>query len=237
MEIRKLLLALILLLPIGMQGQDLRPSAVVKYIAEVSGEAEEQVDTLKDGSLETQTELSAPVRCMFYANPVDVDDLQIRYEWRVNDNIIPGATDSLAYTFNNKDNHHVQVVATFYDSKGEYMGETMTYTFVIKVANSTLDFPNVISPNGDGYNDELRAKTGAKSIVSFNAKVFTRNGKMIYQWDDVYGKWDGKYNGKYVHDGVYYLMVVAKGADGEVYKIKKAITVLKGYEEEGGVDE
>ena len=43
------------------------------------------------------------------------------------------------------------------------------------------------------------------------------------------GGWDGKVNGKAVKDGVYFLVVSAKGSDGIDYNIKKAINVISGY--------
>ena len=83
------------------------------------------------------------------------------------------------------------------------------------------------------------AKDGYQSIVSFEAAVFTRWGQKIYSWNDVGGKWDGKWNGHVVNDGVYFLVVKAKGADGKKYNIRKAINVLTGNnnnnrENEGG---
>ena len=36
-------------------------------------------------------------------------------------------------------------------------------------------------------------------------------------------------NGKTVRDGVYFLVVNAKGADGRKYNLRKTISVLTGY--------
>ena len=54
-------------------------------------------------------------------------------------------------------------------------------------------------------------------------------GTKLYSWDDVNGKWDGTYKGKVVKDGVYFLVVRAKGADGRNFSIKKTISVISGY--------
>ena len=56
------------------------------------------------------------------------------------------------------------------------------------------------------------------------------------------GEWDGKVNGRTVSDGVYFLVVKAKGADGRKYNVKKTISVLTGYDNSrqqgtGGTDE
>ena len=97
------------------------------------------------------------------------------------------------------------------------------------MTESKLEFPNGISPNGDDRNDVLKPKDGYKGIVSFHAAVFNRWGKKLYSWDNIHDGWDGKYNGKVVKDGVYFLVVSAKGSDGYDYNIKKAINVISGY--------
>ena len=130
----------------------------------------------------------------------------------------------------------------FYDESGqdilyEYPEEGESKTINFSISESKLEFPNGISPNEDGKNDELKPKDGFKSIVSFHAAVFNRWGKKLYSWDDVNGSWHGKDNGKVVKDGVYFLVVSAKGGDGIDYNIKKAINVISGFnngEGEGG---
>jgi gliding motility-associated-like protein len=95
--------------------------------------------------------------------------------------------------------------------------------------------PNAFSPNGDGHNDIYRAKQSTlQSIVEFKATIFNRWGQKLYQWTDPHGGWDGKYNGKTVKDGVYFVNVVAKGADGTEYKIRKDVNVLTRYTENEG---
>ena len=74
-----------------------------------------------------------------------------------------------------------------------------------------------------------RAKDGYQSIVEFKAAVFNRWGQKLYSWTDVSKGWNGRINGHLVNDGVYFLVVNAKGADGRKYNIRKAITVITGY--------
>lgn len=112
--------------------------------------------------------------------------------------------------------------------------KTLSFT----ISESKLEFPNAFSPNGDEKNDILKPigerGEGYRSIVAFHAAVFNRWGKKLYVWDDIDGGWDGKVGGKPVKDGVYFLVVSAKGADGINYNIKKAINVLTGYNEGEG---
>ena len=43
--------------------------------------------------------------------------------------------------------------------------------------------------------------------------------------------WDGKHNGNPVKEGVYYVLVKAKGSDGREYNIRKDVNLLRGYTE------
>lgn len=108
--------------------------------------------------------------------------------------------------------------------------------FSIILAESSLDVPNAFSPNGDGINDYFNVYN-AKSLVSFNAAIFNRWGQKLYSWgldqlgcDDC--GWDGTYNGKPVKAGVYFVVVKAKGADGIEYEFRKAVNLLRGYNED-----
>ena len=141
------------------------------------------------------------------------------------------------YEFPQDDSYKVQLRVIFYGEEGisdDYEFPNLEEGDDPKIINfsvseSKLEFPNGISPNGDEKNDVLKAKEGYKSIVSFHAAVFNRWGKRLYSWDDIRGGWDGKVNGKPVKDGVYFLVVSAKGSDGIDYNIKKAINVISGY--------
>ena len=81
-----------------------------------------------------------------------------------------------------------------------------------------------------------------EAIVKLDAKFFDRWGVKLHtatleNAQHVEGEpnklvlWDGKYKGKVVENGVYYLNLEALGSDGRKYKIKKAINVLKGFRE------
>lgn len=112
---------------------------------------------------------------------------------------------------------------------------------IVAISESKLEFPNAFSPNGDGINDIYGAKgvndesstQHWKSIIEFHAYIFNRWGQKLYEWTDVSGGWDGTYNGHPVKDGVYYVLVKAKGADGRKYDIRKDVNLLRGYIETG----
>lgn len=112
-------------------------------------------------------------------------------------------------------------------------------TFSVSIPTSILDFPNAFSPNNDNINDYYNAKKGAKSLIEFHAYIFNRWGQKLYEWTDPYTQskgWDGKYNGKDVAQGVYFLYCEAKGADGRVYTFRQDVNLLRNYTE-GGIIE
>lgn len=114
----------------------------------------------------------------------------------------------------------------------EYWDETGPMT--VSISESKLEMPNAFSPNGDGINDIYKAKDGYQSLIEFHAYIFNRWGQKLYEWTDPAGGWDGKYKGNDVKDGVYFVLVKAKGADGRKFNIKKDVNLLRGFTEDGG---
>ena len=99
----------------------------------------------------------------------------------------------------------------------------------VVVSESKLSFPNAFSPNGDTKNDTYKVKT-YQSIVEFHATIYNRWGQKLYEWDDPSAEgWDGKFHGSDVKQGVYFVEVRAKGADGRDYHIRRDVNLLRGY--------
>lgn len=186
---------------------------------------------------------SAPLTVRFASGAQNVDGWQAHYEWRFSkeDGSQPYLVryeESTEFTFTEAGTHRIVLYATFVNN-----GDTVAYTddywaentpITVSVSESKLDMPNAFSPNGDGINDVYKAKSGYQSIVEFHAYIFNRWGQKLYEWTDPAGGWDGKYNGKDVKQGVYYVLVKAKGADGRKYNIKKDVNLLRGYTETSG---
>ena len=85
----------------------------------------------------------------------------------------------------------------------------------IAIDYSTLSFPNVFSPNGDGTNDRwfplLMAdpQFNLSSYVSrFDLSVYNRWGTLVFSTEGSPRFWEGRdANGRFLEDGVYYYMV------------------------------
>lgn len=186
---------------------------------------------------------NAPLVGRFQANPQNVGEYSANYEWRftIDGESTPYLTryeENTEYTFTKAGTHNIVVYATFINGN-----DTIAYTqeywdeigpMRVTISESKLEMPNAFSPNGDGINDIYKAKDGYQSIIEFHAYIFNRWGQKLYEWDDPAGGWDGKYKGKDVKQGAYFVLVKAKGADGRTFNIRRDVNLLRGYTEESG---
>ena len=104
------------------------------------------------------------------------------------------------------------------------------------VLTSTLVMPNAFSPNDDQINDVYKVKSH-QNIVEFRAYIFNRWGQKLFEWTNIDDGWDGKYRGNDVKQGTYFVLVKAKGADGQTYNIRKDVNLLRGYTEETSISQ
>jgi len=105
---------------------------------------------------------------------------------------------------------------------------------VIAIQPSSMSFPNVFTPNGDGKNDEFSVE--AEGIQTINIDIFNRWGKKIYNMsatDFAVVKttkplWDGttKSEGK-CSAGTYYYIIDAVGYDKKEYSLQGTINLLR----------
>ena len=67
--------------------------------------------------------------------------------------------------------------------------------------------------------------------VEFHGYIFNRWGQKLFEWTDVSQTWDGTYNGSPCKDGVYFVLVKARGADGKEYNIRRDVNLIRNYNE------
>ena len=235
MSTRQLLISTILfLLPATMTGQKVSPLA---YYIDKEGTSVETT-SINDGE--------APLSVKFCANPEDMGNWTPSFEWhfkvaRKNENngkakeLFVRYEEDTEYTFMESGTYNIVLKTTLKDGINEDKLDSVDITIVI--AESKLEFPNAFSPNGDGFNDTYKAKTGWKNIVKFRAIILNRWGQKLYEWNDPAGEWDGTYNGHDVKEGVYFVQVTAKGSDGREYNIRKDVNLIRGYTEGGSTSD
>ena len=179
---------------------------------------------------------SAPIKVRFQSNAEQVGMYSAVYEWIVyeagkeNAPYIVRHDPDMELTFNKSGTSYISLTASFVLGKDTILYSTET-PFTITASESALNVPNTFTPNGDGFNDIFKVKDGYRSIVQFHGYIFNRWGKKLFEWTDISKGWDGKYQGSEVADGVYFCLIEAKGADGRKYHIKKAINLIRKYDE------
>ncbi len=97
----------------------------------------------------------------------------------------------------------------------------------ISVEPFQVDVPNVITPNGDGYNDTFIPKEGWHGISSNKMTIYNRWGGKVWETSDFPSGWDGKQNGSYVSDGTYFwVLEITYGPENLKQVLKGSVTVL-----------
>ncbi|MBU0765933.1 MAG: gliding motility-associated C-terminal domain-containing protein, partial [Bacteroidetes bacterium] len=102
------------------------------------------------------------------------------------------------------------------------------------VAESSIEIPNVFTPNGDGKNDIFRP--GCVTMQSVHGIIFNRWGKKVHEWtwnhgmDEDLNGWDGKVGkgNTEAAPGVYMFIIEGTGMDGVVYEpVKGTVTLVR----------
>ena len=171
----------------------------------------------------------APLYVEFTSNPASLDPAATIEWYIVNTSAginITRYEENTSYTFTDAGKNIVTLNVML---DGEAI-ETKSIT--ITISDSHLEMPNAFSPNNDQINDYYQAKTTTKSIIEFHAYIFNRHGQKLYEWTDWSTEksgWDGTYNGHPVKDGVYFVYVKARGADGRDYSIRRDVNLLRNF--------
>ena len=200
--------------------------------------------TTATGETQEVTEYSgsAPLQVHFAPNVENPEGYEAYYEWRfykegtsIEEPYLVRHEEETDFTFNEAGGHCIALIAYFMNGNDTIVKYDTDYwmdaTHIrISISTSKLDFPNAFSPNGDGMNDIYRAKTDYQSIVEFKAVIYNRWGQKLYEWNNPAGGWDGTYKGNPVKQGVYYVQVTAKGADGRRFNIKKDVNLLRTFD-------
>ena len=116
-------------------------------------------------------------------------------------------------------------------STSPYVQPEETTTYIVTVTNAlgckntdvltiivagSLYLPNTFTPNGDDWNDTFGA--WGKEIQDFELLVFNRWGELIWQTDQLGGRWDGTYKGVDSPIDTYVWRVVATEFSGRYHE-------------------
>lgn len=105
------------------------------------------------------------------------------------------------------------------DINGCFDTDSMTITLD---DNAVFNIPNLITPNGDGFND----KWIIDNIEFFPANsilIVNRNGQVVFDMTGYDNSWDGTFNGNTLPDGTYYYVLELEGND---HPVKGAVNII-----------
>ncbi len=202
------------------------PSAVEVYTAATqtnSSQDGEKSNIIKTGDSQGLGG-SAPVDISFQAW---TSDGVIHNEWQLSRDASFGSVEyrfndqDLDYTFTQEGTFFIRFIGS--NSDGSCSATGSVYT--VAVGGSELRIPNAFSPNDDGVNDEW--KVAYRSLLSFECWIVDRYGNQVAHLTSPDQGWDGKRGGKLAPPGVYYYVIVAKGADGKDYKESGDINIIR----------
>ncbi|MCG9910099.1 MAG: gliding motility-associated C-terminal domain-containing protein [Flavobacteriales bacterium] len=86
------------------------------------------------------------------------------------------------------------------------------------------ELPNIITPNGDGYNDALKVGNQFDAADNFFCTIYNRWGVPMHKTDDKTINWIPSAK---ISDGVYFIVVTYTDCTGKREKISSTVTVSK----------
>jgi gliding motility-associated-like protein len=97
----------------------------------------------------------------------------------------------------------------------------------IIVETGVPEIPNLLSPNGDGYNDVFKPTSKWGAIKEHTIVIFNRWGERVWQSTDFPSGWNGENGfGRKVSNGTYYWVLEANYGRGIKRIYKGSLTVL-----------
>lgn len=99
---------------------------------------------------------------------------------------------------------------------------------VIIVPNYELYVPTAFSPNGDNINDIYEILGNKASLKLLEMRIFNHWGEKVFETNDIYFKWDGRYKGNLLNPGIYpYTLSVVFLDNHEETQLKGSITLIR----------
>ena len=129
------------------------------------------------------------------------------------------------YKFENMGEYYIKLQA-FSDKAPNCSSNPADATLFIHY-KSVIEVPNIFTPNNDGYNDEFRIK--ARELETYRCVIYNRWGEKVFETEDSDENWNGKKmnEGGNLSSGTYYYVIDGTGKQGESFKFKGAVELLR----------
>jgi gliding motility-associated-like protein len=137
------------------------------------------------------------------------------------------------WNFGNATTATAQNASTIYNTVGTYTVALIVYNNIPSCSDTAyqtievLDqpkvvIPNIITPNGDGINEEFELI--GYGVKSYQAAFFDRWGKKVAE---VSGDAGTKWNPANLHDGTYYYVITVTTIDGKTREYHDFLTIIR----------
>ncbi|SDO80193.1 gliding motility-associated C-terminal domain-containing protein, partial [Pedobacter steynii] len=142
----------------------------------------------------------------------------VSYVWATHSSIISGQ-NTATLTVRPRETTTYTVTAT----NGSGCTDTKTFTVTVVEDYAKVKATNILSPNGDGYNDKW-VIDNIDFYPNNEVKIFDKAGRPIYSKKGYDNSWDGTLNGTALSEGTYYFVLDFGTASP---KFKGFITVIR----------
>ena len=124
--------------------------------------------------------------------------------------------------------HHTTTYnAVYIDPNGcvFYLNSVTIYVLDASCNENTVFVPNTFTPNGDGKNDVLYARSAFVTDIYFT--IYDRWGEQVFATNDINFGWNGVFNGKPCNPDVFGYYVKYKCNDGKESFKKGNVTLIR----------
>jgi len=156
-------------------------------------------------------------------NFIDISLYSTSWEWKFGNGKTSNVQDPSTIYF---ENGTFPVVQYVYDNLGCYDSTIVWVTIDNVTQEISKLIPNIISPNGDGYNDVWKLTFIQLLYPDATVEIFNNWGQQIFSSQGYLEPWDGTYEGKDVPDGNYYY-IINLNSNGDDQIFKGALLVLR----------
>lgn len=116
-------------------------------------------------------------------------------------------------------------IAYAFTKWGCFAVDTVLVDFRLDCIASDFFIPNMISPNGDGVNDQFYIESQIGAELRW-LRIYDRWGEMIFNTSDFNEKWDGTFRGQALTPGVYVYYMEVSCPDNRPFRKMGNVTVL-----------
>jgi gliding motility-associated-like protein len=125
----------------------------------------------------------------------------VSYVWATHSSIISGQ-NTATLTVRPRETTTYTVTAT----NGSGCTDSKTFTVTVVEDYAKVKATNILSPNGDGYNDKW-VIDNIDFYPNNEVKIFDKAGRPIYSKKGYDNSWDGNLNGTALSEGTYYYVI------------------------------